>query len=149
MRNLLESIFEFLMNRIGNEPSSSSHFQQRNTFLHRTTCDAEKILRSGLVKRPLPSAMLAAMESAPIELINKKAVTPGKLLSELANVISEIDGFLIDDQFLECESHEDKSRKWKVESRPSRAEKVVRSTHYFLGSSLYSRSESGRADSNR
>jgi hypothetical protein len=54
-------------------------------------------------------------ERGSIQLIYEKAVTTGKLFGVLANTISEVDRFLVYDQFLEGESHADDSRKLRVD----------------------------------
>lgn len=55
-----------------------------------------------------------------------QVVASGKLLGETADLIGEVDGLLVDEEFLELERHSaalgEDSR--AVESRPSREEKV-------------------------
>ena len=65
----------------------------------------KELRRSGFVKRPLPSAILAAIDSS-IELIAKKAIPAWEVFGYCTNLVGEVDGFLIDDQLLEGERHE-------------------------------------------
>src|SRR5690606_5366356 len=69
----------------------------------------------------------------PVELIDEKAITPSELFGELADSVSEVDGLLVDDQFLEGKIHEEEGGKSRVDRR---FERVVRSTHYSLKSPL-------------
>lgn len=67
---------------------------------------AKKCFRSGVVKRLLPSARFAAIDSdAAIQLVRQKCVALRERFSPGENLVGGADGFLVDDKLFEGEGH--------------------------------------------
>lgn len=111
--NLLQTINHFAVNLVADQISSPRQFQQRDAFLNRSSSDPKEILAIRLGKAAVAlSKVCGDGKCGPIELIGKEAITPSEILRELADSVSEVDGLLIDNQFLKGEGH-----KQRVESR--------------------------------
>lgn len=73
--------------------------------------DPKEILAIGLGEAAVALGKICGDgKCRPVELIGEKAITPSERLGELADSVGEVDGLLIDDPFLEGESHEKESR---------------------------------------
>ncbi len=62
----------------------------------------KKCFRSGFVKRPLPWAIVGCNgQRGTVDLVGKMVVTDWKLFRQFTDLVSEVDRFLVDQQFLE------------------------------------------------
>ncbi len=77
----------------------------------------KKFLRSDLVKRPFPSAILAAMDRArAVQLIGQEAVAVREAFGDQTHAIGESNRLLINIVFLEGEGHTWAQKKRRGES---------------------------------
>jgi hypothetical protein len=71
----------------------------------------KKFLRSGCEPAVALGDVGRNRKGGSIELVDEKSVTTRELLARGADGIGEVDGFLVDDQFLETERHAAQRRK--------------------------------------
>lgn len=99
-------------------------FKDRHTFLHRSTGDAEEVLAIPDREASVAFGDVGGhRQGRSIQLVDEEAVATGEMFGSQADLISEIDRLLIDEELLESERHratEKKAREEKVESRPGR-----------------------------
>ena len=89
-------------------PATTGEFQQRDAFLERAAGDGEEVPAVGLGKATVPLGKVGADgEGGSVELVGKKAEAAIEAGSELADVVGEVEGFLIDEEILELERHGD------------------------------------------
>jgi hypothetical protein len=86
--------------------SSTSQLQQRYALLHGTARDPEEVSPICLCGAAISSGDVGRdRASGPIQLVKKKAVTTLEPLGMGADLVREVDGLLVDQEFLEVERH--------------------------------------------
>jgi len=89
-------------------PAATGEFQQRDAFLERVAGDGEEVAAVGFGKATVPLGKVGADgEGGAVELVGEKAEAAIEAGSELADVVGEVEGFLIDEEILELERHGD------------------------------------------
>lgn len=105
-RDFLEPRFEPSVYVVGELSAATGKFQQRDAFLERAAGDREEVAAIGFGKATVPLGEVGADgERRPVELVGEKAKAAIKAGSELADFVSEVEGFLVDEQVLEKKRH--------------------------------------------
>jgi hypothetical protein len=94
-------------------------FKERHTFLHRSTGDAEEILAIPDREASVAFGDVGGnRQGRSIQLVDEEALATGKMFGSQADLISEIDRLLINEELLEGERHQrPKTKKERGESR--------------------------------
>lgn len=133
--DFFELLFQRQVVRGRDDPAPQRQFEQRHTFLGRAAGNSKKVASIGLRETPIALSDVGGNgKGRPAELIDKKCVAAWKGLGMRADLIGELNGFLVDGEFLERECHgrspwsrsttsaeSARTRKERVESRPRRA----------------------------
>lgn len=86
------------------ETSPSRKLQQRHTFLNGPPGDPEEVPPIGLGKPAIALGDVGGdRERRPVQLVRQKAVSARELVGQCANMIGEVNGLLVDEQFFETE----------------------------------------------
>ena len=81
-------------------------FQQWNAFLNRTAGDAEEVLAVGFCEATVAFRDVGGDgDRRTIQLICEEPVAACEVFGSQADLVCEIDGFLVDDKFLKREGH--------------------------------------------
>jgi hypothetical protein len=112
--DLFQSRLELFVRRGLQQLSSQCQFQQRDTFLHRASGDAEKVLSVRFGEAAIAfSNIRSNRHRRAIQLVDEKAIAPGKLLGASTDLVGEINRLLIDEEFFERERHSAQGRAWR------------------------------------
>ena len=90
----------------GDQTSAPGQFQQRDAFLDRTAGNAEEVFAIGLCEATVAFGDVGGDgDRRTIQLICEETVAACEVFGSQADLVCEIDGFLVDDQFLKREGH--------------------------------------------
>ena len=91
----------------GDQTSAPGQFQQWDAFLNRTAGDAEEVLAVGFCEATVAFRDVGGdRDRRTIQLICEEPVAACEIFGSQADLVCEIDGFLVDDQLLKCEGHQ-------------------------------------------
>jgi len=86
--------------------AATGKFQQRDAFLERAAGDREEVAAVGFGKAAVALGEVGAdREGCAVELVSEEAKAAIEAGSELADLVGEVEGFLIDEEILELERH--------------------------------------------
>ena len=87
-------------------PATTGEFQQRDAFLERASGDREEVAAVGLREAAVALGEVGAdREGCAVELVSEEAKAAIEAGSELADLVGEVERFLIDEEILELERH--------------------------------------------
>ena len=90
----------------GEQFAAEGEFEEGNAFLDRAAGDAEEVFSVGFREAAVAFGDVGGDgEGGAVELVGEEAVAAGEGFGSGADLVCEIDGSLVDDEFLEGESH--------------------------------------------
>ncbi len=91
---------------LGQQVSTLGQFQERHAFLDRAAGDAEEVSAVGFGEATGASGDVGGdREGGAVELIDGEAIAARESLGAGEDLVGEVDGFLLNDEFLEAERH--------------------------------------------
>jgi len=86
----------------GQQTPAAGQFEQWDAFLHGVAVDAEEVLAVGLCEAAVAFGDVGGnRKGGAVQLISEEAIAAGEVFGTPADWVCEINGLLVDDQFLE------------------------------------------------
>ena len=90
----------------GQQTSTAGQFKEWDAFVDGAAGDAEEVFAVGLCEAAVAFGDVGGDgRGGAVELVSEEAVAAGEIFGSQADLVCEIDGLLVDDEFLEREGH--------------------------------------------